>query len=154
MRKMRLLLINGLLATALFAAGAFGVDVPSGVRVDFGAVMARMRRLRAALSPTDSAERYRRLGVDVFLGNGEFAGPDAVVVEGRTLRFHKAVIATGARASRPAMDSSRSRSRLGSLRRAGGSVRASVWAQVVSSQDSATMAHQILFWARSCSGRL
>src|SRR5262249_53455075 len=57
--------------------------------------------LRADLSPHDSAERFRGLGVDVFLGEGRFTGPDAVEVAGRTLRFRKAVIATGARAARP-----------------------------------------------------
>src|ERR1700757_2488154 len=38
-------------------AGGYGVAVDGPPRVDFGAVMARMRRLRAALSPTDSAAR-------------------------------------------------------------------------------------------------
>src|SRR5213595_986660 len=35
----------------------YGVEVPVGTRVDFAAVMERMRRLRASLSPTDSAAR-------------------------------------------------------------------------------------------------
>src|SRR5688572_8171671 len=63
--------------------------------------MERMRRLRADLSPHDSAERFRVLGVDVFLGDGKFTGPDAIEVGGQTLRFAKAAIATGARASAP-----------------------------------------------------
>src|SRR5437660_1682567 len=89
-------------AAAVRRAGAFGVRVVGSVHVDFAAVMERMRRLRAALSPTDSAERFRGLGVDVFLGAGRFTGPDTVEVGGRTLRFGRAVIATGARAARPA----------------------------------------------------
>jgi pyruvate/2-oxoglutarate dehydrogenase complex dihydrolipoamide dehydrogenase (E3) component len=80
-------------------AGEYGVEVPPGTRVDFAAVMGRMRRLRAALSPTDSAARFRGLGVDVFLGSGKFTGPDSVEVAGKALRFRRAVIATGARAS-------------------------------------------------------
>jgi pyruvate/2-oxoglutarate dehydrogenase complex dihydrolipoamide dehydrogenase (E3) component len=60
-----------------------------------------MRRLRADLSPHDSARRFTELGVDVFLGAGKFAGADTVAVEGQTLRFAKAVIATGARAAAP-----------------------------------------------------
>ncbi len=61
-----------------------------------------MRRLQAAISPHDSAERFHGLGVDVFLGEGRFTGPDTVEVDGRTLRFRKAVIATGSRpAPRP-----------------------------------------------------
>ena len=66
--------------------------------VDFPAVMERMRRLRAELSWKDSAERYRGLGVDVFIGEGRFAAPDVVEVEGKSLRFSRAVIATGSRA--------------------------------------------------------
>jgi pyruvate/2-oxoglutarate dehydrogenase complex dihydrolipoamide dehydrogenase (E3) component len=82
-------------------AGAYGVEVPPGTRVDFPAVMERMRRLRASISPNDSAQRYRGLGVDVFFGPARFASPDGVEVGGRTLRFHRAVIATGARAAKP-----------------------------------------------------
>lgn len=81
-------------------AAQYGVDVPPGVRVDFPRIMERMRRLRAGLSGNDSAARFRGLGVDVFLGNGRFAGPDAVEVAGKVLRFRKAVLATGARAAR------------------------------------------------------
>jgi pyruvate/2-oxoglutarate dehydrogenase complex dihydrolipoamide dehydrogenase (E3) component len=79
----------------------YGVEVPPGARVDFPAVMERMRRLRASLSPTDSASRYRGLGVDVFFGQACFTGPDTVEVGGQALRFRRAVIATGARAARP-----------------------------------------------------
>ncbi len=82
-------------------AGRFGVEVPPGVRVNFQAVMERMRKLRAELSPIDSANRFRSLGVDVFIGEGRFAGPDCVEVDGRKLRFKKAAIATGARAAAP-----------------------------------------------------
>ena len=82
-------------------AGAYGVDVPAGIRVGFPAVMERMRRLRAGISRNDSARRFRELGVDVFLGEGRFSGPDTVEVAGKTLRFKKAVIATGARAAAP-----------------------------------------------------
>ncbi|MDX6770156.1 MAG: mercuric reductase [Elusimicrobiota bacterium] len=79
-------------------AGAFGVKVPDGVAVDFPAVMERLRRLRAEISASDSAARFKKLGVDVFVGQGRFTGSDAVEVGGKTLRFAKAVIATGARA--------------------------------------------------------
>jgi pyruvate/2-oxoglutarate dehydrogenase complex dihydrolipoamide dehydrogenase (E3) component len=84
-------------------AGRYGVRVPPGVAVDFPAVMERMRRLRAQISPHDSAARFRGLGVDVYLGAARFAGPDTVEVDGKTLRFKKAVIATGARPVHPAV---------------------------------------------------
>ena len=83
------------------AATRFGVRGVDAVSVDFAAAMERMRRLRAEISPHDSAARFRDLGVDVYLGSGAFVGPDVLEVGGRELRFKKAVIATGARASVP-----------------------------------------------------
>src|SRR6266481_5305829 len=83
------------------AAASLGVRVAGAVEPDFGAVMERMRRVRARLSHHDSADRFRGLGVDVFLGDGRFTGPDTVEVNGTRLSFRKAVIATGARAHQP-----------------------------------------------------
>ena len=69
---------------------------------DFAAVMERMRRIRADISPADGARRFRdELGVDVFLGQARFVSDDAVEVDGARLRFHRAVIATGARPAIP-----------------------------------------------------
>ncbi len=82
-------------------AAALGVQVPEGAAADFPAVMARMRRLRAGISQHDSARRFRDLGVDVFLGQARFTGRNTIDVDGKTLRFRKAVIATGGRAVRP-----------------------------------------------------
>ena len=86
-------------------AEEFGVHLPAGAKYDFAAAMARMRKLRARISHTDSAHRYTKLGVDVYIGDARFTGPDTVSVEGRagnrTLTFAKAAICTGARASTP-----------------------------------------------------
>ncbi len=79
------------------AAGHFGVQVPDGVRVDFPAIMERMRRLRAGISKHDSVRRFSDLGIDVFLGSARFSAPDAVEVDGQTLKFARACIATGSR---------------------------------------------------------
>jgi pyruvate/2-oxoglutarate dehydrogenase complex dihydrolipoamide dehydrogenase (E3) component len=78
-------------------AGRFGVKTAS-VEVDFAAVMERVRRVRADLSAADSAERFRGLGVDVFLGDGRFRDEQTVEAGGATLRFRRCVVATGARA--------------------------------------------------------
>ncbi len=78
-------------------ADEFGVRLADGVTIDFPAVMERMRRLRAEISRHDSAARFRGLGVDVFLGEARFSGPDSLEVAGRTLRFARAIIATGTR---------------------------------------------------------
>jgi pyruvate/2-oxoglutarate dehydrogenase complex dihydrolipoamide dehydrogenase (E3) component len=88
-------------AARLRRAGALGVrvtgvdDLAKAVSVDFGAVMERLRRVRAAIAPHDSAARFAGLGVDVFLGRGAFTGPDSVTVNGKTLHFARAAIATG-----------------------------------------------------------
>lgn len=68
---------------------------------DSAHAMERMRRLRAEISPNDSAERFRRLGVDVFFGTARFAASDRVSVDGIGLRFRRAVIATGTRPAIP-----------------------------------------------------
>ncbi|MCC6233594.1 MAG: mercuric reductase, partial [Verrucomicrobiales bacterium] len=79
----------------------YGLRLPTPVEVDFPAVMERLRRLRASLAPHDSAQRFAKLGVDVFFGDARFANSDTVDVEGIRLRFARAVIATGAHARIP-----------------------------------------------------
>ena len=91
------------IAADLRAADRFGVKVPAGSEVDFPAVMERMRRLRAQISPHDSARRFRELGVDVFLGEARFTGARTVEVAGQTLNFKKAVVATGGRPVQPSV---------------------------------------------------
>lgn len=75
----------------------FGLHLPADLRPDFAALMQRMRRLRADIAVHDSAERFQKLGVDVFLGVARFTGRDTVEVDGVRLRFSRALIATGGR---------------------------------------------------------
>ena len=82
-------------------AERFGIRVNGNLTTDFGAAMARMRKLRARISHVDSAHRYKGLGVDVFIGDGRFTGPDTIEVGGQTLKFSRAAICTGARAVAP-----------------------------------------------------
>jgi pyruvate/2-oxoglutarate dehydrogenase complex dihydrolipoamide dehydrogenase (E3) component len=77
--------------------GDLGVTLAGEVTVDFAAIMARVRKVRAEISHHDSAYRFRDLGIDVYLGEGQFAGPDSFTVDGRTLHFKKAILATGSR---------------------------------------------------------
>jgi pyruvate/2-oxoglutarate dehydrogenase complex dihydrolipoamide dehydrogenase (E3) component len=84
--------------SAVKTSAEFGISVRESER-DFGAVMERMRRLRATLSRVDSAQRFTDLGVDVFVGRGHFTGKDAIQVGDQTLRFRRAAICTGARAA-------------------------------------------------------
>lgn len=85
------------------AAERFGGPAASG-EGDFAFAMERMRRIRADISHHDSAERFRGLGIDVFLGEGRFVASDALDVDGRVLRFRKAVVATGGRAAVPPIE--------------------------------------------------
>jgi pyruvate/2-oxoglutarate dehydrogenase complex dihydrolipoamide dehydrogenase (E3) component len=88
---------------ALFDAkngAGFGVQGGDGINFDFGTAFERMRRLRADISQNDSARRFRdELGVDVFIGQGSFGGPDCIEVDGKKLYFKKAAVCTGARAA-------------------------------------------------------
>ena len=49
----------------------FGLHIsPNSIKRDFDSAMARMRKLRARISHVDSAHRYKKLGVDIFIGEG------------------------------------------------------------------------------------
>ncbi|MBL9136191.1 MAG: mercuric reductase [Verrucomicrobiales bacterium] len=95
------LLRSAHVAAELRRAGEFGIRTMPGPEVDFSAVMERLRRLRAGLAPNDAARRFAGLGVDVFFGEGRFVGAREIEVAGKRLPFHRAVIATGARAAIP-----------------------------------------------------
>ena len=82
------------------SAGQFGIAGGEELAIDFSAAMERMRRIRAGISVHDSALRFRdELGVDVFIGQGRFAGSDCIEVDGARLFFERAAICTGARAA-------------------------------------------------------
>ncbi len=82
-------------------AERYGAQMPADIRVDFAALMRRMRNIRARLSRTVSAHDLVAAGVDVFFGLGRFISPEALQVGDATLRFRKALIATGARPDTP-----------------------------------------------------
>ena len=64
-------------------------------KVDFGAIMKRVHRLQAVLSPHDAALHFKQLGIDVFLGEGHFTGSNQLEVGGQRINFKKALIVTG-----------------------------------------------------------
>ena len=90
------------LAAEMRSASRFGLSATETTSDDFAKVMERLRKIRAEISHHDSAKRYRdELGVEMFIGEGKFTGSDSVEVAGKTLRFKRAVITTGARAVHP-----------------------------------------------------
>src|SRR5439155_3576093 len=78
-------------------ANEFGMRGTSAMTLDFPAVMARMRRLRADIGRHDSAQRLTSLGIDVFLGEANFVAPQSIEVDGQTLPYKRCIIATGGR---------------------------------------------------------
>jgi pyruvate/2-oxoglutarate dehydrogenase complex dihydrolipoamide dehydrogenase (E3) component len=79
-------------------AKEFGIHLTAKPQIDFAEAMERMRRLRADISPNDSLTRFQHeFGVDVYLGDARFISHDEVEVDGRRLKFDRAVIATGGR---------------------------------------------------------
>lgn len=75
----------------------FGAPASTEAREDFGAIMARMRRLRTRIAEYHSADRLRALGADVFFGEAHFVKTKALVVGNTQLSFKKALVVTGAR---------------------------------------------------------
>ncbi len=79
----------------------FGGQVPGKIGIGFATVMERMRRIQARISRGSSARRLAEDGIDIYFGEARFSGPDTVTVAGQSLRFRKALIATGARPLTP-----------------------------------------------------
>jgi pyruvate/2-oxoglutarate dehydrogenase complex dihydrolipoamide dehydrogenase (E3) component len=75
----------------------FGVAPADKPLADFSAVMARMRGIRTRIAEYHAAQRLQTLGLDVFFGDGCFAGPHRLLVGEASLSFRKAIVATGAR---------------------------------------------------------
>lgn len=75
-------------------AGALGIH--AAPRVDFPAVMARVRAVVEQVAPHDSVERYEGLGVEVLRGHARLVDPWTVEVAGRRLSARAIVLATGA----------------------------------------------------------
>ncbi|WP_420468494.1 FAD-dependent oxidoreductase [Panacagrimonas sp.] len=76
-------------------ASEFGIQAGMP-KVDFAAVMGRVRKVVAEIEPHDSVERYRGLGVECLQGEARLIDPWTVAVGGRTLSARNIVIATGA----------------------------------------------------------
>lgn len=90
---------KSLLAAAHAAAtargsGDLGVHA-DGVRVDFRAVMAHVRRAIATIEPVDSPGRLRAAGASVAHGTARFTGPGRAEVDGEPVAFLQALVATG-----------------------------------------------------------
>ncbi len=91
-------------ASLMRRAPEFGLkEVP--VEVDFPAVMRRMRAVIGKSGEADSPDRFRKLGVEVLLGDSaRFEGPREVSVNGSRLRSRSVILATGSYAKPPPVE--------------------------------------------------
>ena len=98
----KILLRAGQVLSEISRASAFGVDLGgASPRADFPRIMQRLRSVRADIAQGFSARGLVERGIDVHIGDGRFTGRDRVRVGGKTLRFKRAIIATGARPAVP-----------------------------------------------------
>ncbi|CAN5544654.1 FAD-dependent oxidoreductase [soil metagenome] len=91
---------KALLAAAGVAARArnghrFGIDV-GDVTVDFARVMDHVRASIQHIAPVDSVEALEKAWVSVRTATARFTGPDSAEIDGTTVRFRQALVATGA----------------------------------------------------------
>src|SRR5262245_8602227 len=82
----------------------FGFRLDGLPQPDFGAVMERVRRIRSLSSAGGAVQVVEKTGVEVYLGHTQFTAPNVVEVDGRQLRFRKAIIATGSDPFVPPID--------------------------------------------------
>jgi pyruvate/2-oxoglutarate dehydrogenase complex dihydrolipoamide dehydrogenase (E3) component len=76
----------------------FGGRVPGNINVDFPFLMERIKRVRTRIgNQSFSDTRLALLGIDIHWGDARFVPPLGVRVNGQTLHFRKALIATGSR---------------------------------------------------------
>jgi pyruvate/2-oxoglutarate dehydrogenase complex dihydrolipoamide dehydrogenase (E3) component len=91
------------LAHRIRTAAAVGLE-PREPDIDFARVMAHVHGAQATIEPDDSADSLRRDGVDVIQGSARFDGPGRIDVDGTTVRYRTALIATGSRPVTPNLE--------------------------------------------------
>src|SRR5260370_421269 len=86
-------------ARAIHDAGRgsdFGFRLDGPPRIDFGAVMERVRRMRSMSSAGDAVQAVEQTGAEVYLGHTRFTSPNTAEGDGAQLRLQQARITTGA----------------------------------------------------------
>lgn len=84
------------LAALLRRAEEFGI-LNGRAEVDFKKVMEGMRRTRSKIAENDDPERFRKMGVEVIFGKGQFVDAHTFEVNGERLEGVHFIIATGSR---------------------------------------------------------
>ncbi len=87
----------GRLCAAVRDAAEFCTTDMAALQMNYGAVLARMHRIRARIAQYHSADRLRARGVALFFGGAHFTSSNTIEVAGMPLFFKKILVATGAR---------------------------------------------------------
>ncbi len=82
------------------AAASLGVLV-GDVHIDLAQVLARVRAAISAIEPQDSPAALREAGAHVVHGTARLSGPDTATVDGATVHFRQALLATGSAPTMP-----------------------------------------------------
>lgn len=83
------------------AAQARTLRVQTGQDPDFQALRRRIAAAIRTIEPADSPAALEKAGVEVISGRATFTGTGTAEVDGRTLRFRQALIATGGQPADP-----------------------------------------------------
>ncbi len=68
-------------------------------KVDFAAVMSKVREVMEGIARAESAEALRSQGIDVFLGEAKFLDPHTIALPDAELKARRILIATGGKCS-------------------------------------------------------
>ena len=90
-------------AQAMRSTTPFGIAAVEPV-IDFGAVMARVRRAIDAIAPHDSQQRFEALGVTVIRAAARFTDAGTIEAAGERFTARRIVIATGSRPALPPIE--------------------------------------------------
>ncbi len=81
-------------ANIVSRAGEFGVEA-GGFKVNFPRVMEALRAVQERIGVHDSPERFKKMGVEVIIGQGRFIDKNTFEVNGERLYGRRFIIATG-----------------------------------------------------------
>ena len=74
---------------------AYGLPELIRGNVDLKAVMARVRAVISKIEKHDAAERFEKLGADVYKGSPRFISPHEIILDGKIFSAAAIVISTG-----------------------------------------------------------
>ena len=93
----------GAVADLVRRAPRFGVTV-GDVRVDFPAVLDRVKTVVRAIQPRRGPERLRKLGIEIFHEQAAFTDRSTLAVGDQEVRAKRLILATGHRIAAPPID--------------------------------------------------